>query len=348
MPGSRHVLATAIAACAWLTASDAWAMPTRGTAAPAAGSTVNDVFTATVTVTSPYVITGVRATVGGVVTALSNIAGTTKWAGPVDISAQPLGPTTLDIAADDANAETATRSVGLKHDHPPKLTVLTPDYTVGRPSVRLEATCDDIDFYPCASITAGAFASTATPALDQMVSFASFAGQAVDVTFTATDAAGMTATKLLHLYGPPAAPLLFVDELAGRVLDVNATTILFVNTDGVQTKNRSSGVITVLGPSAEPSKVAHGHLSSTGAIWTGGISVSGTYAARSTTLPDFRAHGDWAAWGGGDPYFNVQRQNSGFAIKRLVIGVNVREAREAPLIHASHRNSYADQERRRA
>lgn len=274
------------------------AMPTINATSPANDSVVNDTFTATANVTSPFVVTAVTATVGGVTKSLTQAGAASNWSAPFDISGEPLGPATMQVIAYDANGESATTTVALKHDHPPKLTVLTPSCSVGTPSIRLQATCEDTDPYGCATITAHT-ASTNTPTLDQNVDFSAYTGTDVLVTFTATDTAGMKSSQTLLMYGPPAttapaAPWVFAGEVAGRVLDVDATRILFTDCYGVKVKSRVDGTISTLGPDTMAT-VTQGHLSSVGAIWNGGDSVNGTYAAR-TTPAGFSARGDWAAW----------------------------------------------------
>jgi hypothetical protein len=281
-------------------ARNASALPTISSTSPTNGAIVGDSVVVSATVAAPFVLTSVAAQIGG--TSAPMIAAPGKWSVTLDISAEPIAPATMTISATDANGDTATSNVSLVHDHPPSIAVLTPTLSVGRPSLRLRATCTDTDAYGCASVTAavrrigdfGAFttvATTASAALDQTVSLAAFEGVALDIVFTATDVAGATTSATIQGYVESSPNLALVAERDGRVLDVDATRILFVNDTGVYLEDRATGVAVNVGAGTLATETA-GQLVSTGAIWTNGDYLNGVSSPRTARF--VTARGDWA------------------------------------------------------
>jgi hypothetical protein len=274
-------------------------MPTIQNVTPAANAAVGDSINVTAKITSPYVITSATVTLGGATAPLVG-GGANTFTGTLNASSQPLGPATLSVIATDANGETATFDVPVKHDHAPALAVTTPDLLVARPTVALKATCTDTDVYPCASLAVEAcsgsgactaLATTATASLDQTVSLSAYEGRAINLRFTATDTAGATTVLTRKVYVESDPHLALVDELGpGPVLDIDSTRILFVGASGVSIKDRVSGTVTVLAGGAP----SYGRLSSAGAVWVGGDWINGTYTPRANT--GLIARGDWAAW----------------------------------------------------
>jgi hypothetical protein len=126
--------------------------PTVTITSPAPAAVVGDSFPVSGTLQSTYTVNTVQAQVqGGAAQSLTFTS--TGFNGTTDASAVPVGPMTLAVTATDSVAGTGSAAVNLIHDHPPTLSVATPDGVVGRPDVRLQATCTDPDIYGCASIS---------------------------------------------------------------------------------------------------------------------------------------------------------------------------------------------------
>ncbi|MBV9950191.1 MAG: hypothetical protein JOZ69_25345 [Myxococcales bacterium] len=232
------------------------------------------------------------------------------FSGTLDASSLPIGPLTLTVNVTDSVSQTGSATVSLVHDHPPVLTVGTPDGVLGRPDVRLQAQCADADMYGCASLSvsigAAVLASTTDPVLDTTVSLVAYAGQAVTLTFTATDTQGMTTSLTRSAYVDTNPTLTEVAVGDGPILDFDATRILFAKDTNLVLRPRSGGADMTLATGivrgnfvGDPYLTSHAYLTSHGAIWAGGELRDDTISANAIT-PDgnseLAAKGDYAAW----------------------------------------------------
>ncbi len=269
------------------------AMPTISNAMPANQTVVQSPMKVSANVSSPFVITSVSVTVGST----SHTLGINNpFATNLDISAVPIGMNAFTISATDANGETATFSGTIDHEELPVLTIGTPDATMALPSLRLLAHCAPTGPFTCASIAVTCAACNSTnvatvagPTLDQTVSFPGTESALATLTFTATNTAGLQTHAAVTAYVGSDARVVLVDQLAGPVLDIDATRILYSDATGVHIKARATGTITDLGGNP----ATNGHLSTTGAAWSDGDWIAGVSRTR-TNLRLGQARGDFA------------------------------------------------------
>jgi hypothetical protein len=270
--------------------SIAWASPTVTVTAPASNGVVTDSVTVTGSVQSAITLASVH---GQVVAPGSDLALVgNNFSGDVDLSAAAIGPVTLTVTATDTVGGTGSTDVPLIHDHAPTITVTTLEGTVARSSVRLQATCADADMYGCQSVsvsTSGTPLATANgTALDQTVSLGSYEGQALTLTFTATDTQGLKTSATRTVYVDTSPLLNPVATVDGPILDFDATRILFSTPQGITLRTRATSNDVVLSPTPQ----TYGHLTSLGAIWPGGELRNGVTTPNTAT--SVVAQGDYA------------------------------------------------------
>lgn len=275
---------------------------------PVAASIVEDIVSMTGTISSTYTLSSVQAQVAGVSQTLTFTA--TSFSGSIDISSVPVGPIMLTITATDSLNNTGSASVGLVHDHRPILTVDVAKGFVARPSLRLVASCGDIDLYGCASMAVRVnldgkvIASTAGASLDETVSLAQYSGKALTLTFSATDTQGLTTTFARDGYVDTNATLVEVARGDGTIFDFDDTRFLFATDNTLVIRSRIGDPDIVVASTAVP----RGCLTSHGAIWPGGEWRDGAPLATAATA-DVVANGDYAAWTTETPGIQVYWRN---------------------------------------
>lgn len=263
----RRYLAAGALVAVLATASGAHAQIAVSIAAPTASQAVGDTLSVSGTVQSQFALSEATATVQAANAALT-ISNATKFAGTLDIAAVPIGPQTLTVSVKDAYGTTGSAQVSFVHDRPPSVVITSPlDWSVARPSIRLAASCVDLDMYGCTSIKAVVGANvvaSGTTSFDQVVSLGAFKGQRLNLLFTATDSAGMSMTVTRTVFVESSARLFEVDTVAGQILDVDATRILYTVDGALRIRTRGSqNEVTVLASSA-PSAA---RLTTSGALW---------------------------------------------------------------------------------
>lgn len=279
--------ALAITLATLFVARTSWAAPSVTIVTPAPNDIVEDGISIQVTVTSVYLVTNVHAQAQSAGVDLTCVS--TNCTGTLLISSLPTGPVTLVVTATDALNATGSSSVNVTRDHPPVLDVQTPDGSLALPTLRLKATCTDSDNYPCATVTALPYASVNGALLDQVISLAQFADQTINITFTATDTLGVSASKTISVL---VSPTLACDEVArgtGGIVDVDATRILFkVSNLVIRSWDFTTDVYLSSGYATT------GFLTQLGAIWTGGEYRNGTTVVNNAT--EIVATAKYAAW----------------------------------------------------
>jgi MYXO-CTERM domain-containing protein len=263
--------------------------------APADAAGVADVVPVQASIQSDVVVASVTVSIAGV--SKVHTGPTSSVSDSLDISSLPLGPVTLTVKAVDAMGGEGTATAALKHDHAPVLQVTTPEGAVARPDLPLRATCSDSDLYGCTGITVsgGVTASTTSSTLDQTVSLQAMNGHTLSVTFTATDAAGLTSTKTLTVYIDESPLLALEAAVPGAILDFDATRILFQAGSMIHLRDRATSRDTPLGPLADPGGV--GYLTPAGALWPGGELRDGVVTSNTiSVIGELRVAGGWAAW----------------------------------------------------
>ena len=246
------------------------------------------------TLQSAYTVSSVQGQLQGASAQNLTLNGT-NYTGTLDASSVAVGPMTLTVAATDALAGVGSASVSLIHDHPPTISVATQSGFVARPSLHLQATCNDPDMYGCATLSVavgGAVVASANGStLDTMVSLSQYDGKAVTLTFTATDTQGMSASVSRSGNVDTALDLPIVAQGDRPILSFDATRILFATDVSLVIRPRAGGTDTVAGTGTFSSA----YLTSHGAIWPGGEWRDGVALTNAAT-GDLVANGDYAGW----------------------------------------------------
>ncbi|WP_437937562.1 hypothetical protein [Sorangium sp. So ce341] len=191
-----------------------------------------------VEVSSTVQIARVQAQLGAGSVILTNIGGTTYKAG-ISTFGLPYGEHALTVTATDVEGTSVSAQRTVFQDQSPTAQVLAPTHeAVAHPSLRIAATCVDDHPADCSIRATATFRDTSPPtsvelaraaaALDTVVDLSAYSGRKFDLKFEVLDIHSM-----MVLQGPTilveASPLLeAIDEVPGRILDFDATRILFI------------------------------------------------------------------------------------------------------------------------
>jgi hypothetical protein len=279
--------------------------------APGANGLGADDLRVVITIVSDLELAEVTADVGGHGAVLAFAGETGAWQGTIDLREVARGVQRLAFSITDVQGHTVRSSVPFYHDNPPALEIAAPrNYELARPNMHLQATC--IDDGGCVSLAIDlvdatlmpfhrVFAGTSAtlnadlPLFDDPARFGT-----ARVRFIATDNVGQADTVYRLVAGDsPTAALEVVATVPGRVLDVDADRILYLDstaadTQAVRIRDRSSGnEVTV---SEESRFVGEAHLMPGGnAIFlAGGSSITdiSVFEWRNGALTDLgRGHG---------------------------------------------------------
>ena len=226
--------------------------------APGANGLGADDLRVVLTIVSDLELAEVTAEVGGHGAVLAFAGETGAWQGTIDLHEVARGVQRLAFSITDAQGHTVRTSVPFYHDNPPVLEIAAPrNYELARPNMHVEATC--IDDGGCVSLTIDlvdftlvpfhrVFAGTSAtlnidlPLFDDPTRFGG-----ARVRFIATDNVGQADTVYRLVAGDsPTAALEVVATVPGRVLDVDADRILYLDStaadaQAVRIRDRSSG-----------------------------------------------------------------------------------------------------------
>lgn len=272
------------ALAAGLLGTSAFAAPAVSMTLPqevAPATPVPDVVTVRAIVTdAQFLVSTVNATIGTVSAALSKSCPGNPancWQGTLDISALPMGPSTLTFEATNANGETTTLAKNVVHSQQPTLVTNVVDESVASPSLAVSLACTKTDpTYPCAKVEVKVDATVlATGAsLNQSVSLAAWEGKAIDVLLIATDTAGLRTLRSVPVFVESSPNLVRVGEAAGHLLDFDATRLLYTTAAGIAIQDRATGNVTALS-SETP---AEAYLFDGGAAWRTGTWKNGAFS----------------------------------------------------------------------
>jgi hypothetical protein len=193
------------------------------------GGLVGDTANAEVSVTSRFQLTSVRIAVAGRTASLGPT--NTGWRGPISLVGTPRDTMTLVATATDVNGSVGQAVSTFTHDRAPRVFVTQPsDNAVARPTLDIDAACDDDDPNGCTlSVRSSEGALLAGPSaspLHASISLAAFEGHQTTVAITASDSKGQSgrtsrdfwveSSPRLQLFG--AAEGIVMDALDSRLL----------------------------------------------------------------------------------------------------------------------------------
>ncbi|WP_169081367.1 fibronectin type III domain-containing protein [Paenibacillus sp. PL91] len=175
----------------------------------------------------------------------------TCWKGTMDISSLPKGEKSVLITAWDSKGNSVSKTLDIIYDEKPVLQVqqLATDFTGQTPKLRVQATCTDDDPNGCTlEISYGSEKITRVNSIDQHIDLGEYIEQGLDISLTAVDSRGQTASQSFPVWPEHSEWLRLVDTVDGDILDVSTEKILFDNRQKKQLgiKDRKSGeIITV-------------------------------------------------------------------------------------------------------
>ncbi|HEY5121282.1 MAG TPA: Ig-like domain-containing protein, partial [Acidimicrobiales bacterium] len=210
-----------------------------GIVTPTANAFVGDTLTVQATVTSVYRLSSVTVVIGGHVVPMSKSDTGSRWIGTLNIADAPFTSIPLLVTATDIRSSTGSRSVTVRHDPPPSLTITSPTiYDVASPTMVVKVTCTDRNASACADVrvsTSGfstnVVLATGVSGINTTVSLAAYEGLYLALTLSATDSSGQTVsqtgrvqvfTNNAHLQGTATVP--------GLAIDVNGSRVLYADT----------------------------------------------------------------------------------------------------------------------
>lgn len=246
--------------------------------------TGGDILTIWVGVNSTNQIQSVTAETEGRQAALAFSDG--YWKGTLNLAGLSKGPHLLKATAQDVLGNTGSDQVTFYYDHKPTLEVSAPlAESVATPLIHLTASCED-DLPPCSiDIDVKTNVSQfelldANGSIDQTVSLDAYEGQAITLVFTAVDSGGqMTDSVERRVYVDSSCGLASVDDVPGKIVDVDADRILYLDpvTGAPVIRDREDQTDTPI-PMPAGYVVVVASLSPRGAIFTAGGPLSGDEA----------------------------------------------------------------------
>ncbi|WP_437302626.1 hypothetical protein [Sorangium sp. So ce388] len=234
----RVLMISLVCALAVLPARAAWAAVAVNIVPPAGRWWGSDGVHVRAEVSSTLQVTRVLAQLGTGSVLLTNTGGTT-YQGDLTVFGLPYGEHVLTVTATDVTGASASAQHTVIIDAPPSLQILAPRHeTVAHTrTLRVAATCVDDHPEDCLirvnaviqGTTTSVELARATSAIDTVVDLSALDGKTFELRFNVLDN-WMSRTLLgakVHVDGSPL--LTALDEVPGRILDFDASRILFIN-----------------------------------------------------------------------------------------------------------------------
>jgi hypothetical protein len=244
---------------------------------------VGDTVYSRVRVTSRLQIANVKVALAGRAATLTATSPGT-WTGMVSLVGIPRDTMTFVATATDVNGTAAQAITTLIHDRRPRIIITKPwDNGVARPTVEVDAACDDDDANGCAisarlSDGTPLAGQTASP-LRTSISLAGYDGQEVTLAIAATDSKGQVTTVTRELWVESSPHLQLIGSADGLLADASDTRLLWFS------PSRTTVGITPLsgGPSDTivaglPGSATYGYLTPTGAVFDAGLNGVAPYS----------------------------------------------------------------------
>jgi hypothetical protein len=197
------------------------------------------------------------------------------WVGAVPLTGLDRGEYSVKVTATDVLGGSVDAQAQFLHDDRPVLTVEAPlPWTVARPEIYVKASCSDDSPGGCSVSVSGPYGPVLAsgPSIDQNVSLTytdSSQTATSTLTFSVTDSVGNSTTQQIVVCVLLGNQVSEVDTVGGRILDVQADRILFLDESGASpvlaVHDRASGTDTAV-PSAPDGIVQYGFLTPEGVI----------------------------------------------------------------------------------
>ncbi|XXT15077.1 hypothetical protein WME94_32995 [Sorangium sp. So ce429] len=235
----RVLMISLVCALAMLPARAAWAAVAVNIVPPAGRWWGSEGVHVRAEVSSTLQVTRVLAQLGTGSVLLTNTGGTT-YQGDLSAFGLPYGEHALTVTATDVTGTSASAQHTVIMDAPPSLQILAPRHeTVAHTrTLRVAATCVDDHPVDCLirvnalihGTTTSVELARGTSAIDTVVDLSALDGKTFELRFTVLDnwMSRILRGATVHVDGSPL--LTALDEVPGRILDFDASRILFINT----------------------------------------------------------------------------------------------------------------------
>jgi hypothetical protein len=195
------------------------------------GPFVGDTVAISASVGSQFQLSTVTATLGGKVATLS-AASPGVWTGSISLVGTPRDTMTLGVTATDVNGSVTEAVRALTHDRKPHVVVAQPsDSSVARPSVLVDASCDDDGPGGCTlSVRADDGTLLAGPsrsAMHAQVSLAAYDGRGIPIAITAQDSRGQQTSVTRMVWVESSSHLQLIGTADGVVFDADDSRLLW-------------------------------------------------------------------------------------------------------------------------
>ncbi|WP_437737214.1 hypothetical protein [Sorangium sp. So ce1335] len=233
----RVLLISLVCALAMLPARAAWAAVAVNIVEPLTSRRYDQAVHVRAEVSSTLQVARVLAQLGGGSALLTNTGGPIYEA-DISVFGVPHGEHVLTVTATDVAGASASAQRAVFIDARPTVQILAPKHEiVAHPMLRVAASCVDDHPEDClvqvfADIQDGTRTTVelarGTPAVDTVVDLSAFDGKPIDLRFGAVDIWTSQRLRGPRVYVEASPLLTAVDEVPGRILDFDASRILFV------------------------------------------------------------------------------------------------------------------------
>jgi hypothetical protein len=254
------------------------------------------------------------------------------WMGRLSLEALARGPKEMVVTAHPEIGAPITSVVPIVRNDLPRIVLQRPvDNEVARPQVRIVADCfDDDDPRGCVEIIArhenGVVLASGRSRLDASVSLEAWQGRPVLLTFEARDGDGASAPQASVQVLVDASPRLVEVDRGPGIVDADTRKTVLCGVDGLQTRNRQSGVTEGMVTAPPPIcfspvvQTEHGVLYSSGdephirrfLLWQG-IEARLVGLTGYGTTHSLAVSGDFASWTSPDGQIEIAHLGTGVA-----------------------------------
>jgi hypothetical protein len=268
---------------------------------------VGDTARVGVSVTSTYQLSAVKATIAGRSVTLST-SQPGVWSGDVSLVGVPRDTTTLIVTATDVNGTIGEAVRALLHDRAPRVVVSSPSQlAVARPTLSIDATCDDDDPVGCtlSVLLAGNVLVPPSPSpLRTTIDLRALDGSSATLQIEASDSRNQKSGVVQRaVWVESSTKLQLIGSGEGKVLDARDTRLLLENGAFVLIRHLDAGTTDSIAKTgtvntiAKTRTVGDAYLTPTGAAFIttmrDGLTLDRLYLWRNGSLS---TRSDWYSW----------------------------------------------------